>query len=197
MKTKGIYAIVCKTTGKRYVGQTAISFASRKRKHIKLLEDGKHHSPKLQNAYNKYGRAQFSFVILERIDASNKVRLNKREQHYMNRTPKSRSLNCRPSAESMLGFKFTGEALIKNHAHIRRLATDPKTRAKNLAHLRKLNSDPEKRSKCIVAAAKRAADPVWRASMQKVWAKMRKRVRSPNWKIRMAIVWAKKRKVAA
>lgn len=49
-----IYYIINKETGKRYVGQT-INIKSRKEKHYTALRNNRHHSHKLQRAFNKYG----------------------------------------------------------------------------------------------------------------------------------------------
>ena len=62
-KTSGVYAIVNKADGKRYVG-SSWNIESRWKKHISLLNAGKHHSIHLQRAWNKYGAKNFDFVIL-------------------------------------------------------------------------------------------------------------------------------------
>lgn len=49
-----IYRIVCFATGKCYVGQTMRSPKTRETEHWNFLDQGKHHSLKLQNAYKKY-----------------------------------------------------------------------------------------------------------------------------------------------
>ena len=95
----GIYAIVHKASGKRYVGQAARTFALRRRSHAHQLRNGKHHSRYLQRAYNKYGADAFKWVVLERIDLSGKSGnakielLRKREQHWMDKTPPGLLLN--------------------------------------------------------------------------------------------------------
>lgn len=60
-----IYRIVCFQTGKVYVGQTR-NRTTRRSTHFRELKQNKHHSPKLQNAYNKYGGGSFFFEILEK-----------------------------------------------------------------------------------------------------------------------------------
>lgn len=59
----GIYAIVNKVDGKRYIGSSA-DINDRWRRHVGLLNAGKHHSPHLQHAWTKYGANNFDFVIL-------------------------------------------------------------------------------------------------------------------------------------
>ena len=53
--------------GKKYVG-SAVNFKRRRRKHRKSLRKGTHHSPHLQNAWNKYGEDNFKFDVLEYVE---------------------------------------------------------------------------------------------------------------------------------
>lgn len=82
----GVYAITNINNNKKYIGSTKESFYRRIQKHLSLLKRNKHHSIKLQNAYNKYGISNFSFSIIEEID-KNRLDLNKyteeREQYYI------------------------------------------------------------------------------------------------------------------
>lgn len=65
----GIYEIVNKESGKRYVGSTGDSFENRWRQHRSLLRAGNHHSIHLQRAWDKYGEEKFEFRILEEMVA--------------------------------------------------------------------------------------------------------------------------------
>jgi group I intron endonuclease len=56
----GIYEIVNKENGKRYVG-SATEFSNRWSEHQCDLNRGRHHSRHLQAAWNKYGRQSFTF----------------------------------------------------------------------------------------------------------------------------------------
>lgn len=68
METKNIiYSITNSINGKKYVG-SALNFNKRKKDHLNRLKNGKHHSKKLQNAYNKYGKGVFEFNILEVVN---------------------------------------------------------------------------------------------------------------------------------
>ena len=60
----GIYTVTNLIDGKMYVGY-ATNFTDRKSQHFKALEKGKHRNSYLQNAYNKYGKDNFKFEILE------------------------------------------------------------------------------------------------------------------------------------
>lgn len=61
----GVYAIVHKESGKRYIGSAALSFKDRWAVHKSKLRKGTHHSIHLQNAWNKYTEFAFDFIILE------------------------------------------------------------------------------------------------------------------------------------
>lgn len=75
----GIYAIVNKIDGKKYIG-SSWNVGYRWGKHVSLLNKGKHHSRHLQNAWNKYGGENFDFVILATCP---RVDLITREQEYL------------------------------------------------------------------------------------------------------------------
>ena len=66
-KTKmcGVYAIRNLTNGKMYIGSTITSFHKRWQTHRKRLKNNTHHSNHLQKAYNKYGKDNFEYQILE------------------------------------------------------------------------------------------------------------------------------------
>lgn len=59
-----IYSIICESTGKRYIGITE-DLKRRFTHHKSDLNLNKHHSPKLQNAWNYYGSENFTFAFRE------------------------------------------------------------------------------------------------------------------------------------
>ena len=59
----GVYEIVCRITGKRYIGSSA-TLGKRKESHLYSLRRGRHHSVKLQRAWDKYGEDSFVFNVL-------------------------------------------------------------------------------------------------------------------------------------
>ena len=59
-----IYHITNKKNNKKYIGQT-INYEIRKNTHLRNLRNGKHHSEKLQRAWNKYGEDSFEFSVQE------------------------------------------------------------------------------------------------------------------------------------
>ena len=75
----GIYAIKNTVNGNTYIG-SAKQFARRWRQHLHLLRKGRHHSPYLQAAWNKYGEASFSFDIVATCELEDLIA---QEQHYI------------------------------------------------------------------------------------------------------------------
>ncbi len=73
-----IYYIINTVNGKRYVGET-IQYEIRQKTHLRLLKQGKHHSEKLQRAWNKYGEDAFIFQK-ESYEITNLDELLKLEQ---------------------------------------------------------------------------------------------------------------------
>ena len=112
LSKSGIYYILNTVTGCRYVG-SAINVQRRFTTHRKQLTLRKHHSAKLQNAWNKYGSDAFEFVMIESV--SDKANLICREQHWIDaHSAASRTgYNISPRAGSTLGTKRTAEAKAK------------------------------------------------------------------------------------
>ena len=66
-KIQGIYKITNLINGKCYIGKSEdIEF--RKKVHFRELNEGNHHSAYLQEDFNKYGKDNFSFEIIEIIN---------------------------------------------------------------------------------------------------------------------------------
>lgn len=61
--TSGIYEIVNKNNGNRYIGSTR-NFSTRKINHFSRLNRGVHHSRHLQSAYELYGKDSFEYKII-------------------------------------------------------------------------------------------------------------------------------------
>lgn len=60
----GIYAIVNKLSGRKYIGSSR-DLDKRKRGHFSTLRRGCHHNVWLQRSHDKHGPKAFQFVILE------------------------------------------------------------------------------------------------------------------------------------
>lgn len=64
--TSGIYVIKCAGSDKAYVGSSKNVY-QRWEQHKRDLKAGRHHSVKLQNAWNKYGENSFEFLLVEEV----------------------------------------------------------------------------------------------------------------------------------
>lgn len=103
MRISGIYQIQSKIKPERcYIG-SAVNIAHRKRIHLSDLRLNKHHSPKLQRHYDKYGIDDLVFSIVEPCLPQF---LTIRENTYFNLLP---YFNCSPVAGSSLGIKRSEE----------------------------------------------------------------------------------------
>lgn len=76
----GIYAIKNKMDNKMYIGQSN-NIDKRMKYHLCRLNTNNHHNPHLQNAFNKYGKNNFIFKVLEYC---NEKELNDKEIYYIN-----------------------------------------------------------------------------------------------------------------
>ena len=99
----GIYRFVHVETGRCYVG-SSVCIKRRWYEHMLALKNGDHHSPFLQNAWDKYGPDAFLFEILEECD---EVDLVVKEQFWMDRLDSA--FNMCPAAISCLGYQHTEE----------------------------------------------------------------------------------------
>lgn len=66
----GVYRIYFSSSMKTYVGATFAGFEKRRKKHIRNLASGIHHSRYLQSAYDLYGSDDLVFEILETFPES-------------------------------------------------------------------------------------------------------------------------------
>lgn len=81
INTQGIYKIKNKINEKYYLGSSN-SCERRKVSHLSQLRRGIHTNSYLQNAWNKYGEENFIFEIIEVVDGS-QIMLLEREQYYL------------------------------------------------------------------------------------------------------------------
>lgn len=85
----GVYAIVNELNGHKYIGSSK-DIKNRWYQHRSKLKNNKHHSPHLQNAYNKYGEHRFYFCVLETCENVRNTILFL-EQKYLNLNPEYNS----------------------------------------------------------------------------------------------------------
>lgn len=77
---KGIYKITNLKNQKFYIGQSK-NLNNREHSHFYKLEKNDHHNEILQKSFNKYGRENFIFEVLEKIDFDDF--LNEREKYWI------------------------------------------------------------------------------------------------------------------
>jgi group I intron endonuclease len=75
---KGIYKIINLTNNKSYIGQTD-NLTRRERQHFYDLKRNKHRNEHLQKSYNKYGKDNFIFQVIEYTE-----NLGERELYWIN-----------------------------------------------------------------------------------------------------------------
>lgn len=157
----GIYAIRHGGSGKLYIG-SAVSFRTRWNGHRHRLNTNKHHSAKLQNAWNKHGEAAFDFVVLEFVE--DRDNLIEREQHWLDTLrPTVRGYNICPVAGNTAGVRASEETKSKMRAA--RSNVSAETRAKRSASLKGRVHSPETIAKMRAAAKGRVISPEQRLKM--------------------------------
>ena len=104
-KNCGIYKIYNVITNDFYIG-SAVNLRYRFSKHIKQLEQQKHFNPILQNSWNKYGKENFNFEIIEILQ--NKQEILLREQFYLDFLKPTFNI-AKNSSAPMFGRKHTKE----------------------------------------------------------------------------------------
>lgn len=108
----GIYQIRNLVNGKLYIG-SAENLQRRKCTHLNELRNSKHHSNRLQNAFNKYGEENFIFEVIEFCEDKNK--LIEHEQYWIDRFEtynKEKGYNICDKAgkpKNLKGYKFSEE----------------------------------------------------------------------------------------
>lgn len=119
----GIYAITNTLNGKQYVG-SAVYFGRRWSIHRQHLTANRHHSAKLQRAWNKYGADAFTFTVLEQVEE--RSQLLAREQFWMDEL--APWYNIYRTAGSPLGSKHTPEERARISAAGKRAWASPEYR---------------------------------------------------------------------
>jgi group I intron endonuclease len=114
----GVYEIINKVNGKKYVGST-VNLRVRWNKHKRLLKKGKHHNAHLQNAWDKYGKKNFRFNVLayledeELIRVENLLLASEKYEYNIAIDAKAPNRGCFGEANPMYGKKHSKETLEK------------------------------------------------------------------------------------
>lgn len=145
MKASGIYAITHVASGRTYIG-SAINIGARWSCHRYGLSRGKHDNPRLQNAWNKYGREAFAFSVVELVP--DKADLIACEQKWIDDADPF--YNILRVAGSMLGYVHS-----------------PETRARVSASKRGKRINAESRRGVPMEAARKAAMAASQAKRRK------------------------------
>jgi group I intron endonuclease len=132
---KAIYKLVNIINNKVYVG-SAVDLDKRINEHFYKLGMNKHENSYLQRSYNKYGKENFKWEVIEYVKDKNM--LIEREQYWIDKLQPYRKdigYNLSPSANSNLGFKHSEETKlqisintsgIKNHHYGKPMAEKTK-----------------------------------------------------------------------
>jgi len=109
----GVYIIVNKINGKKYVG-SSFNINSRWKDHLSMLRKGVHHSPHFQNAYNIDGEKEFEFIIMEPVEDPNKLVFAEQIwlDYYKSYLPENGYNICK-TAGSVLGISRSKDTRIK------------------------------------------------------------------------------------
>ena len=107
MQMSGIYAIRHNEIGSLYIG-SAKSISLRWQDHKKMLRGNRHHSTHLQNAWNKYGEACFTFKVLLFCEVEDLLTY---EQKAIDSYKPA--YNVRKIAHNQTGFKHSEESKAK------------------------------------------------------------------------------------
>lgn len=101
----GVYAIKNLLNGKMYIGSTR-DFKTRWANHRRLLRRGKHHSPYLQNAYNKIGEKHFVFIMIEACECVHDTLVFLEQKYIDELNPEYNVLNkAKMSSDDALRFQ--------------------------------------------------------------------------------------------
>jgi group I intron endonuclease len=104
----GIYIIQNEVSGKMYIG-SSVNIYTRFSKHESDLKANRHHSPMLQNSWNKHGSSAFKFKVVEIVeDTSDLLSV---EQRWLDKY--SPEYNSCKVAGNRLGYKASDETRSK------------------------------------------------------------------------------------
>jgi group I intron endonuclease len=113
MRVSGIYKIVNKTNGKYYIG-SANDIVRRWREHKTTLELNKHPNDYLQSSWNKYGKDNFDFFIIENV-LPNDLLIT--EQKYLDiaKTEQNKCYNLKFESHKVFFSDYVKQKLSNSH----------------------------------------------------------------------------------
>lgn len=169
-RLSGIYAITNTVNGKQYIG-SAMNLQNRLQYHRWELRNQRHHSQKLQRAWNKYGEAAFTFKPLVLCSPDMVLFYEQLFLDALNTT--KLGYNILPVAGNRTGMKHTEETKAKMRAkHLGKIMS-PESREK--MRQRMLGYVPSKETRRKISESSKG-----RKHTAEQLAAMRKRVVSPE-----------------
>ena len=111
----GIYTITNLINNKIYVGSALAAFNKRFNQHKSDLKKNKHSNPHLQKAWNKYGKDNFIFEILETHPPEISISIELYWVNILNVRNSKYGYNINSPTEGRLGLKHTEESKLKMH----------------------------------------------------------------------------------
>lgn len=163
----GIYRIDM-ADGRSYVG-SSVDIASRWKDHYRKLLSGKHHSPKFQAVWNKYGSTAFFWSTIERCTADVLI---EREQWWIDNSDHSLNIALKASGGGPTGWHHTPESKAKisaankgyQHTQEARAAMSRSSIGRSPPN-KGIPHSPETREKLRIAQSKNRHTPESRAKM--------------------------------
>ena len=186
MKITGIYAIVHRPSGRRYIG-SSVNVRGRFHHHTWALKRSRHPNTALQTAWAADGREAFEFVLLERVNEV--AMLVRREQAYLTQEAPNLYNDSLIAARPPIGLKRpprTDEwkAKISAANKGRKKPPRPDEHRQNMGLARRGKPHPytdEQRRKIVAANQRRAGTTHTPAAKEKMSAAKRGRKIGP-WK---------------
>lgn len=167
-KQQCVYKIKSKSKNIFYIG-SAVHLPYRVQKHFKRLREGKHHSPKLQNHYNKYGEKDLIIEIVESVP--NGENLLNREQYYIDTLKPFFNVlqTVRPihfSKEARLKISVAGKGRVFTEEHKQKIAAATIGHTLSLESRKKLSES--KRGKKLQPLSEEHKEKIRRANTGKI-----------------------------
>lgn len=123
-----IYKIVNIINNKYYIG-SSIKVRDRWTKHLSNLRNNNHHSPYLQNSFNKHGEDNFKIEIIELVDINS---LNSREEYWINRLDACNRIKGYNNENIVNGIRIFSE---ETKEKLRKTKSTKEYIEKNIKHL--------------------------------------------------------------
>lgn len=159
----GVYCILNRVNGRRYIGSAARSFKARWGVHKSELKSGRHCNTHLKRAWDKYGEGAFEFLVIERCAPDKCI---EREQYWINfylSSSLESVYNLCPTAGSHLGLRLTEEQKANFSIAAKKRGRDPRIRTKISRSAKKRYESLEERAKASARVKKKLSDPIEKA----------------------------------